>query len=140
MAITTEWLKQASSTQSYSKGKDYINDVDDLVKHGNTYTAVVLGSEEYEVMINDTGITPHAECDCPYDHGGICKHIVAVGLNIIKGNFETEDEEDEDTIVNDVASTKGYANACANLKPLKKLPKSHQMDLKTYLESLRSRF
>jgi hypothetical protein len=107
MAITNEWLKQASSTQSYSKGKDYINDVDDLVKQGNTYTAVVFGSEEYEVMIDDTGITPHAECDCPYDHGGICKHIVAVGLNIIKGNFETEDikEEDEDIIVNDVAST-----------------------------------
>ena len=34
----------------------------------------------------------------------------------------------------------GYASACANLKPLKNLPKSHQTDLKTYLESLRSRF
>jgi hypothetical protein len=106
MAITKEWLKQAATTQSYSKGKDYIDDVDDLVKRGNSYTAVVFGSEEYEVMIEDTGIIPHAECDCPYDHGGLCKHIVAVGLNIIKGNFETEEvEEDEDIIVDYVAST-----------------------------------
>jgi hypothetical protein len=35
---------------------------------------------------------------------------------------------------------KGYAHACAHLRPLKKLPKSHQSDFKTYLSSLRDRF
>jgi hypothetical protein len=101
MAITKEWLKQAASTQSYSKGEGYINDVDDLVKQGDTYSALVFGSEEYEVTITDrVNGTPFGECDCPYDHGGICKHIVAVGLNIIKGNFETEElEEEEEEII-----------------------------------------
>ena len=100
MAITKEWLKQATTGQSYSKGEGYIDDVDDLVKQGDTYTAVVFGSEEYEVTITDIANgTPLGECDCPYDHGGICKHIVAVGLNIIKGNFETEELEDDDEII-----------------------------------------
>jgi hypothetical protein len=35
---------------------------------------------------------------------------------------------------------KGYAHACAHLRPLKKLPKSHQSDFRTYLNSLRDRF
>jgi hypothetical protein len=43
------------------------------------YEAIVSGTEEYTVQLefsNDT-ITEH-NCDCPYDMGPICKHIVAV--------------------------------------------------------------
>ncbi len=109
MAITKEWLKQAATAKSFSKGEEYFDCVEDLVKQGDTYSAVVLGSEEYEVTITDkTNSAPFAECDCPYDHGGICKHIVAVGLNIIKGNFETEDIEEDDIIV-DYASTNDHS-------------------------------
>jgi hypothetical protein len=93
MAITKEWLKQAALAKSFSKGEEYYDDVDDVVKIGNSYTATVYGSEEYEVMITDIEHqSPLAECDCPYDHGGICKHIVAVALNIIDGNFESDEE------------------------------------------------
>jgi uncharacterized Zn finger protein len=92
MAITKNWLQKVANAKSFSKGEDYYDAVDDLTKIGNVYSAVVYGSEEYEVTITDFPTTdPSAYCDCPYDHDGICKHIVAVGLNIIDGNFEEEE-------------------------------------------------
>jgi uncharacterized Zn finger protein len=95
MPITKEWLRKAANAQSFSKGEGYYDDVEDVVKQGNSYTAIVLGSDEYEVTITDqTANTPLSSCSCPYAYDGICKHIVAVGLNIIAGNFE-EEEVDE---------------------------------------------
>lgn len=43
------------------------------------YEALVSGMEEYTVQleINNNTITEH-NCDCPYDMGAVCKHIVAV--------------------------------------------------------------
>jgi hypothetical protein len=92
MAITKNWLKKVANAKSFSKGEDYYNDVADLTKIGNAYSAIVFGSEEYEVTITDfPSSDPSAYCDCPYDRDGVCKHIVAVGLNIIDGNFEEEE-------------------------------------------------
>ncbi len=97
MAITIEWLKQAANSKSFSKGKSYCNAVDDLVKRGSSYSAKVSGSEEYEVVITDNpNGQPLTDCDCPYDYDGICKHIVAVGLNIIDGKYETESDDGEE--------------------------------------------
>ncbi|MBW6482489.1 MAG: SWIM zinc finger family protein [Vicingaceae bacterium] len=43
------------------------------------YEAVVSGTEEYTVQltIKNNAVTTH-NCDCPYDMGPVCKHIVAV--------------------------------------------------------------
>jgi uncharacterized Zn finger protein len=43
------------------------------------YEALVSGTEEYTVqlVINKNIITEH-NCDCPYDMGAVCKHVVAV--------------------------------------------------------------
>lgn len=91
MAITRNWLKKVANEKSFSRGENYYDDVDDLTKIGNVYSAVVYGTEEYEVTITDFPTSdPTAYCDCPYDFDGICKHIVAVCLNIIDGNFEEE--------------------------------------------------
>jgi uncharacterized Zn finger protein len=92
MAITKNWLKKVANAKSFSRGEDYYDEVDDLTKIGNVYSAVVYGTEEYEVTITDFPTSdPSANCDCPYDLDGVCKHIVAVGLNIIDGNFEEEE-------------------------------------------------
>ena len=53
MPITKEWLKKAAISQSFSRGKDYYDQVEDLVKKGNTYSAIVCGSDEYEVSVTD---------------------------------------------------------------------------------------
>ncbi len=43
------------------------------------YEAIVSGTEEYTVQleISNNSIVEH-NCDCPYDMGPVCKHIVAV--------------------------------------------------------------
>lgn len=95
MPVTKEWLRQIANPQSFSKGESYYKRVDDLVKQGKTYSAIVFGSEEYTVRIIDKDKNvPLASCNCPYDLDGACKHIVAVGLNIIDGNYEEDDDND----------------------------------------------
>ena len=123
MAITKEWLKQAATAKSFSKGEEYFDGVEDLVKQGDTYTAIVLGSEEYEVMITDkTNSAPFSECDCPYDHGGICKHIVAVALNIIGGNFEEKDYEEDNNEIETPSSNPSKTMATPSVIESKGLP------------------
>ncbi|MCD8166348.1 MAG: SWIM zinc finger family protein [Bacteroides sp.] len=61
-----------------------------------TYEATVRGSDDYAVEIeleNDQVIDYF--CDCPYDFGPVCKHIVAV-LFALRESKEENDEEDED--------------------------------------------
>lgn len=87
MAITLKWLKNHTVSTSLSRGYAYRNDVSKLYKFGNRYTAKVRGSEMYEVEIHDKGDDITAECTCPYDYEGYCKHIVAVALEIIEGSF-----------------------------------------------------
>jgi len=48
----------------------------------NEWVAEVEGAEIYNtyVAIREGGV--HHHCDCPYDWGGVCKHVVAVLLDI----------------------------------------------------------
>ncbi len=61
---------------SYFKG-DAINDFTEISNGG--YEAIVFGTEEYTIQlkIHNKTITEY-NCDCPYDMGPVCKHIVAV--------------------------------------------------------------
>ncbi|MFC6720231.1 SWIM zinc finger domain-containing protein [Natrialbaceae archaeon GCM10025896] len=75
--------------QSFERGENYYeqNAVIDIRRRGETLQADVEGSqyEPYRVRIelDDTGIV-ETNCSCPYDHGGICKHRVAVLLTYIR--------------------------------------------------------
>lgn len=43
------------------------------------YEAIVEGSEDYSVQLTiKNGIITEYVCDCPYDMGPVCKHVVAV--------------------------------------------------------------
>lgn len=65
------------------RGKEYFNNdsVEFLeeVKKGY-WTANVSGTEEYtiEIQLGSNDSIKKCFCDCPYDYGDICKHIVAV--------------------------------------------------------------
>ncbi|HJN05499.1 MAG TPA: hypothetical protein QF480_02680 [Bacteroidales bacterium] len=61
---------------SYFKG-GAITDVAEIST--GEYEAIVSGTEEYTVHleISNNIITEH-NCDCPYDMGAVCKHVVAV--------------------------------------------------------------
>ena len=54
------------------------------------FIAEVAGSEEdnYEVFIEvKDGAVQDFGCDCPYDWGDVCKHLIAVALAIQNGKF-----------------------------------------------------
>lgn len=88
MKLTKDWLQTNAIDSSYSRGRSYKTSVRKLKKEGDTYTAKVDGSETYTVEITESANAIHTDCTCPYNYDGICKHIVAVGLNIIEGNFK----------------------------------------------------
>ena len=57
------------------------------MRRGDRVRADVEGSQyqPYTITINfdDIGVA-HTDCSCPYDHGGICKHRVAVLLTCLR--------------------------------------------------------
>lgn len=76
------------------------------VKPLNTYDyeAIVEGSEDYYVDLTiKNGVVKQYLCDCPYDYGPVCKHVVAVLYYMQKNLFtiditnENWDEEYKDT-------------------------------------------
>jgi uncharacterized Zn finger protein len=86
--LKTSDIRRLASSESYSRGEDYYESgaVISTIRRGNTIIAEVEGSqyEPYTVSIVwDKGGIKDTECTCPYDWGGICKHIVAVLLTYL---------------------------------------------------------
>ncbi|MBZ4665301.1 MAG: SNF2-related protein [Mahella sp.] len=88
--FTRQALKDASTSVSYSRGIAYyrgkaVHDIEvhKIKPYVYTVKSIVEGSEPYHVTMNidikNDAITS-AGCTCPYNYGGICKHIVATGL------------------------------------------------------------
>jgi hypothetical protein len=68
------------------RGKDYYKSkaVEELTQVSDTeWEAIVSGSDDYEVSIQLDGFEIIGwDCDCPYEQGSVCKHVVAVLLAI----------------------------------------------------------
>ena len=53
------------------------------------FSAVAFGTEVYGIYIRLDGETiVENECDCPYDWGDVCKHVVAALYQIRDGNYQ----------------------------------------------------
>lgn len=79
---TEATMRRYADSQSLQRGLEYYHEgaVDNLIVRGNTLSAEVEGSEPepYTVQITfGPGDKVIAECTCPYEWGGWCKHIVA---------------------------------------------------------------
>src|SRR5262245_51288919 len=88
-------IRSHTAPDSFSRGQSYFESgaVADLALRGNTLQGQVEGSQYTPYRINitfDQGGVTSARCTCPYDHGGWCKHIVAVLLTCL---YEGEDIE-----------------------------------------------
>ena len=96
-SITEAEVRDLASEQSFDRGYQYYrgNAVFDIVRRGNLMTAKVEGSgyEPYQIQVSvsDAGIATTV-CSCPYDWGGICKHIVAVLLILVHGSDEIQEQ------------------------------------------------
>ena len=83
--LSEDVLRRESSDQSYERGQDYYDAgaVFDVIRRGDKIVAQAEGSqyEPYTVAIDlDQDGLVDVTCDCPYDWGGWCKHIVATLL------------------------------------------------------------
>ena len=74
--------KQMFTSKILDRGYAYYTDglVEDLFRDGDTITAVVNGTEDYEVaFIFDGNEIEELFCTCPYAEDGFyCKHMAAV--------------------------------------------------------------
>lgn len=82
MKIPLDKFEQLIDERILKRGLDYFNNgaITDFSKNETgEYEAIVSGTEEYTVKLElrDNTIIKH-DCDCPYNMGPICKHIVAV--------------------------------------------------------------
>lgn len=86
--LTEATIRELARSNSYQRGQSYYEQeaVSDVVRRGDRVRADVEGSQyqPYTVTIefDDAGVA-HTDCSCPYDHGGICKHRVAVLLTCL---------------------------------------------------------
>ena len=86
--ITQYHIQERCTEQSYMRGLEYFHDgaIGDPIIHGCTLSATCEGTdiEPYRVTVEltPTGIAT-ADCSCPYDWGGDCKHIVALLLTYV---------------------------------------------------------
>ena len=80
-----------TSHKIYDRGEDYYESgMIDNVEHDSpdTWTAEVEGNDLYSIEIKLSGDDIISwNCDCPYDYGDICKHVVAF-LLYIKENID----------------------------------------------------
>lgn len=88
MKLTKEWLKEAATTSSLYKGDDFYEEVGELKKEQNKYTAIVFGEIIYDVQIEENELDIDCFCTCDFDSGGLCAHAVAVCLNILDEQYE----------------------------------------------------
>ena len=61
--------------------KGHVHELEEISP--NTYEAIVEGTEDYTVRLTvENNVVTDYRCDCPYDLGPVCKHVVAVILSL----------------------------------------------------------
>ena len=82
MEIPLNEFEQVINETILKRGLNYFKNgfVTDLVEISNgEFEATVLGTEDYTVQLKiQNSIIVEHNCNCPYDMGPVCKHIVAV--------------------------------------------------------------
>ncbi|PKO05721.1 MAG: hypothetical protein CVU41_10710 [Chloroflexi bacterium HGW-Chloroflexi-3] len=89
--ITEEDVFLMSTAKSFERGGDlYLSEaISGTYRQGNTIYGKCEGSENqiYDLEVNFEGDEYVTFCSCPYDWGGLCKHMVAFLLTFV---FEEE--------------------------------------------------
>ena len=91
MGLGIDIIRELCTEASFERGKRYLDEgrMNIFVAYPTGVIAEVQGSKTYNVKIDlKNGIS--AECNCPYDLEGYCKHIVAVLLSMLDNKEEIE--------------------------------------------------
>jgi len=94
--ITETTIRGRATPQSWERGVEYFYEgrVSQVVWRDGTLTARVEGSQYEPYLVQVTfdpgGAILSADCNCPYDWGGDCKHIIATLLYLLHRPQEIE--------------------------------------------------
>jgi uncharacterized Zn finger protein len=80
-------VRRLASGKSFERGEDYFRDgavLEPLIQ-GTELRAECAGTEQYQVcaVLDEKGVA-ETSCTCPYDWGGVCKHVVALLLAYVR--------------------------------------------------------
>ena len=85
LVFTEETIETAADYLSFERAREYLDRVDDLLITSTEVTAMVYGTNPYEVSLTAQNRRLSGQCSCPYgQEGAFCKHCVAVGLAAIR--------------------------------------------------------
>jgi uncharacterized Zn finger protein len=105
--LTEATIRALTTTQSFSRGDTYMKAgaVLEIEQRDDLLLAEVEGSEydPYQVRVRlDAGGIVDADCTCPYDWGGYCKHIVAVLLTFVQQPDRITERTPVDSLLSDL--------------------------------------
>lgn len=94
--ISEHIIKAGASAESFKRGAQYAanGSVLSVTQRGMGIMGKVSGSWDTPYRVNirvASGSIQHADCSCPYNWGGWCKHIVAVLLTYIQSHDEVKE-------------------------------------------------
>ncbi len=80
MSINVENFDEEVHFLITERGKEYYdaNQVLMLKQTLDGWSAVIEGSETYEVLLEGHDVINSWNCTCPFEHGPVCKHVAAV--------------------------------------------------------------
>ena len=80
MSIKLENFEEEVHLLITERGKEYFdaNQVLMLKQTLDGWTAVIEGSETYQVLLEGHDVITNWNCTCPFEHGPVCKHVAAV--------------------------------------------------------------
>ena len=106
--ISEDAILSKVNEKSFARGRSYYESemVESVVRRGDKLFAEVLGSEEdlYQVCVTLGEVDFSATCNCPYDWGGYCKHIVAVLLTWIHDGDAVEERTPIEDLLSQIAN------------------------------------
>ncbi|GGN91961.1 SWIM zinc finger family protein [Haloarcula pellucida] len=84
MPIDEAEVRERCTDAVFERGQNYRakGRIGRLARFGEVVTADVQGSRSYDVTVDLSTTAFEATCTCPYDGPGICKHVVAVLLDV----------------------------------------------------------
>jgi uncharacterized Zn finger protein len=106
-SLTEATIRDLTTAQSFSRGQAYLRGgaVLKIEQRDDLLLAEVEGSEyqPYQVRVRlDAGGIVDADCTCPYDWGGYCKHIVAVLLTFVEQPNRITERTPVDSLLSDL--------------------------------------
>lgn len=102
--LTIEKIRELCTEETFKRAKNYLDEgrVLSLERSGNEIVSKIRGDKDYEVNIRMSEPNFTAQCTCPSDWGGYCKHIVATLIRLAGNNKEIVMEEEKEREIDPV--------------------------------------